>query len=200
VSSAVSRAGAAAICAVALLAGFIAGRVTGSGRAGSVTVQKTVERSTVVLAQHLRSATDPRDPGPLDLARAESVRRGSELETTIVTHRPWRDSAIQSHRVALSLLYDSNDDGKADRRDVIGYFHRRLEGWISSYGQGAQFAPVTRRSATTIRVARDASILFNAPGEAPLLGSSPIGVAVVARWKHGSDRLPDHGWVTVPAP
>jgi len=198
--SPVSRPAVAAISAAVLLAGFIAGRVTGGGSGRTVTVQTTVERSVVVGAEHIRSARDGRDRGPLDLARVESVRRGPMLETTIVASRAWDDSLLRHGRVRLSLVYDTDYDGKPDRRDVVFLFHGRLTSWISSLGQGVQYADVTRRSATTISVTRNASVFYGAPGEAGLLTTSPIGVAVVARWKGGRDRVPDRGWITVPPP
>jgi hypothetical protein len=196
----VSRPAVAAICAGVLLAGFVAGRVTGSGSARTVTARTTVERSVVVAARHVGSARDGRDHGPLDLARVVSVRRGVELQTTIVANRAWRDSLLRKGRVKLSLVYDTDYDGRADRRDVVFWFKGRLTSWISSLGQGVQYADVTRRSATTISVARNATVFYGAPGQAGLLTTSPIGVAVVARWNGGGDRAPDRGWITVPPP
>jgi hypothetical protein len=184
-----------------LLAGFVAGRVTGSSGSGqAATAPETVERVVVIGAKHLGSARDPRGGGPLDLVRVDSVRRGVMLRTTIVAGRPWRDSLLQRGRVKLSLLYDSNDDGRPERRDVVFVFHGRLTSWISSLGQGVQAADVTRRSATTISISRDTSVLYNGSGQAGLQATSPIGVAVVARWKGGRDRVPNHGWITVPPP
>jgi len=188
------------LCAAVLLAGFIAGRVTGSGSSGTVTETTTVEHVVVVGAQHLGSARGPRSSGPVDLARVSSVRRGVMLVTTIVTYRPWRDPLLRGGRVGVSLLYDSNDDGKVDRRDVVSLFHGKLISWISSLGQGVQGADVTRRSPTTLTIARDASVLYDASGQAGLLATSPIGVAVVARWPGGGDRIPNRGWITVPPP
>jgi hypothetical protein len=196
----VSRPAAAAICAVTVLAGFIAGRVTGSGSSGTVTVRETIERSVVVSADHVGSARDPRDGGPLDLARVDAVRRGTALVTTIAAHEPWPDSLLAHGRVKLSLLYDTNDDGRTDQRDHVFLFRGELTSWISDLGQGVQAADVTRRSATTISVARDAAVFFNAAGEGGRLMTSPIGVAVDARWKGGRDRVPDRGWITVPPP
>lgn len=195
-----TRAKLIALGAALLLAGFVAGRVSDSGSGPTVTVQDTVTRSIVVAAQHVRSASDPRDPGPLDLAEVDSVRHGVTLVTTIVARNRWDDSLIRTGRARLSIEYDGNRDGEADRRDVLYVFHGRLAAWISSFKQGVQNAIVTRRSPTTITVARDASVLFNASGQAPLLWSSPIGVAVVASWPGGSDRVPNRGWITVPPP
>ena len=194
-----SRPAVAAICAAVLLGGFVAGRVTGSG-SGTVTVRETVEHVVVVRGPHVGSARDARDPGPLDLARVESMRRGALLQTTIVARRPWRDSLLRRGRVSLSILYDTNGDDKPDRRDVVFLLRRRLTSWISSLGQGVQAADVTRRSATTISISRDATVFYNRPGQAGGLTTSPIGVAVVARWKRGGDRVPDQGWITVPPP
>lgn len=149
---------------------------------------------------HLGSARDARDGGRLDLVRVSSARHGDVLETTIVAARPWRDSLLRRGHVRLSILYDSNDDGKVDRRDIVFLFRGRITSWISSLGQGVQAATVTRRSATTISVARDASVFYNASGEAGMLATAPIGVAVLARWKGGADRLPNHGWITVLPP
>jgi hypothetical protein len=186
---------------VLLLAGFIAGRVTGGGSSAStVTVQETVERSVVVGAQHLGSATDPRDAGPLDLARVSAVRRGPILETTIVSRRPWSNALLRTQRVRLSLSYDIDSNGRADLRDDLLVLNGRLTSWISSLGQGVAGAVVTRRSPTTITVARDATVFYSAPGTAGMLTTSPIGVAVTARWRGGSDRVPNHGWITVPPP
>ena len=195
-----SRPGVAATCAVALLAGFITGRVTGSGSSKTTTVTDTVDHVVAVNGAHLGSASDPRDGGLLDLKRIVSVRRGTLLTTTIVAGRPWNDSLLRGGRVRLSILYDSNDDGRVDRRDVVFLFHGRITSWISSLGQGVQAATVTRHSATTISVARDASVLYDASGEAGMLTTSPIGVAVLARWKGGADRVPNRGWVTVLPP
>jgi len=154
----------------------------------------------VVSARHLGFARDPRDRGPLDLTRISSVRRGAMLQTTIVAHRAWRDSLLRRGRVSLSILYDRNGDGKPDRRDVVFLLRGRLTSWISSLGQGVQAAEVRRRSPTTISVSRDASVFYNAPRQAGLLWTSPIRVAVVARWKGGGDSVPDRGWITVPPP
>ena len=196
-----SRPGVAATCAVALLAGFGTGRVTGAGSSHVTTVTDTVEHVLAVKSsEHLGAASDPRDGGPLDLARVESVRRGDVLRTTIVSGRRWHDSLLRRGRVRLSILYDSNDDGRTDRRDVVFLFRGRLASWISSLGQGVQAATVTRRSATTISVARDAAVFYDASGEAGMLTTSPIGVAVLARWKGGADRVPNRGWVTVLPP
>jgi hypothetical protein len=197
----VSRPGVAATCAVALLAGFVAGRVTGSGSAKTATVTSTVDHVVALRGSaHLGSARDARDGGPLDLVRVSSVRHGDTLETTIVAARPWRDSLLRRGRVRLSILYDSNDDGKVDRRDVVFLFRGRITSWISSLGQGVQAATVTRRSATTISVARDASVFYDASGEAGMLETSPIGVAVLTRRRGGVDRVPNRGWITVLPP
>jgi hypothetical protein len=196
----VSRPAVAAICGVMLLAGFIAGRVTGSGSAGTVTVSTTIERSVVVNARHLGAARDPRDPGPLDLARVAAVRRGPVLLTTITTRGKWHDSLLRGGRVRLWLLYDTNNDGRTDHRDRVFWYRGALTSWISDLGQGVQEAAVTRRSATTISIARDATVFYNGAGEAGLLATSPIGVAAVARWKGGGDRVPDRGWITVAPP
>jgi hypothetical protein len=196
----VSRSAVAAICAAVLLVGFVAGRVTGSGSAPALTVRETVEHVVVVRGQHVRSASDPRGRGPLDLAGVESVRRGYLLQTTIVASRAWHDSLLRQGRARLSLFYDTDNDGRPNHRDRVFLFQGRLSSWISDLGQGVQAADVTRRSATTVSVARDASVFFNRAGEAGLLATSPIGVAVVARWKGGGDRVPDRGWITVPPP
>jgi hypothetical protein len=196
----VSRPGVAATCAVALLAGFITGRVTGSGSSKTTTVIDTVDHVVAVNGAHLGSARDPRDGGLLDLTRVVSVRRGDILKTTIVAGRPWHDSLLRGGRVRLSILYDSNDDGITDRRDVVFLFRGRITSWISSLGQGVQVATVTRRNPTTISVARDASVFYDASGEAGMLTTSPIDVAVLARWKGGVDRVPNRGWITVLPP
>ncbi|HEX6789059.1 MAG TPA: hypothetical protein VF091_07440 [Gaiellaceae bacterium] len=195
-----SRPGVAATCAVALLAGFIAGRVTGSGSSETMTVTSTVDHVVAVNGHNLGSATDPRDRGLLDLRRVSSVRRAGIVETTIVAGRAWRDSLLRGGRVRLSILYDSNGDGRTDRRDVVFLFRGRITSWISSFGQGVQSATVTRGSPTTITVARDASVFYDASGEAGMLNTSPIGVAVLARWKGGVDRVPNRGWITVLPP
>ena len=197
-----SRPAVAAICAAVLLVGFVAGRVTGSGSARTVTVPETVEHVVVVPAQHIGSARDPREGGPLDFARVVSVRRRSLLETTIVTYNAWRNSLLpyRGGRVRLWILYDINHDGRPDRLDRVFDFRGRLTSWVSSLGQGVQAAGVRRHSATTITVARDATIFYDGSGEAGLLTTSPIGVAVLARWQGGGDRVPKRGWITVPPP
>jgi hypothetical protein len=195
-----SRPGAAATCAVALLAGFIAGRVTGSGSSETTTVTDTAVHVVAVNGRNLGTANDPRDGGLLDLTHVASVRRGNILQTTIVAGRPWRDSLLRRRRVKLSILYDSNDDGRTDRRDVVFLFRGRITSWISSLGQGVQGATVTRRSGTTISVARDASVFYGASGQAGMLNTAPIGVAVLAHWKGGADRVPNRGWITVLPP
>jgi|GEM_PF-3872331 len=195
-----SRPGVVATCAVVLLAGFITGRVTGSGSSRTVTVPTPVERAIMVTSRHLGWAADPHASGPLGLARVSSVRHGDFLRTTIVAHRPWKDSLLRRGRVRLSILYDSNDDGRTDRRDVVFIFDGRLTSWISSLGQGVQAAEVTRPSASTISVTRDAAVFYDASGQAGMLTTSPIGVAVLARWKGGEDRLPSRGWITVLPP
>ncbi|HKU58789.1 MAG TPA: hypothetical protein VJP39_04215 [Gaiellaceae bacterium] len=195
-----SRPGVAATCAVALLAGFITGRVTGSGSSETTTVTDTVDHVVAVTGHNLGAATDPRDSGLLDLRRVSSVRSGDMLKTTIVAGRAWHDSLLRRGRVRLSILYDSNDDGRTDRRDVVFLFRGRIASWISSFGQGVQAATVTRRSPTTLMVARGASVFYDASGEAGRLKTSPIGVAVLARWKGGADRVPNRGWITVLPP
>jgi hypothetical protein len=196
----VSRPGVVGTCAVALLAGFIAGRVTGSGSSRTTTVTSTLDHVIAVNGRQLGSANDPRGGGLLDLVRVASVRRGDILKTTIVAGRPWHDSVLRGGRVRLSILYDSNDDGRTDRRDIVFLFRGRITSWISSLGQGVQAATVTRRNATTVSVARDASVFYDASGEAGMLTTSPIGVAVLARWTGGSDRVPNRGWITVLPP
>jgi hypothetical protein len=183
-----------------LFAGFIAGRITGSGSNGTVTVRETIERSVVVSARHLGSARDPHDSGPLDLVRVDAVRRSTALLTTIGARGKWRDSLLGRGGGELSILYDTNDDGRTDQRDHVFLFHGQLASWISDFGQGVEAADVTRRNGTTISVARDATVFFNRAGEASRLMTSPIGVAVAARWKGGGDRVPDRGWIIVPPP
>lgn len=195
-----SRPAVAAVCAAAILGGFIAGRVTASGSTRTVTAVETVERSIVVRAQHVRTARDGRDVGPLDLMRVTAARHGAMLQTTIVARQPWRDSLLAHGRVRLSILYDANSDGRIDRRDIVFLFHGRPTSWISSLGQGVQAADVTRPNARTISVTRDASVFYNASGQAARLWTSALGVAVVARWKGGSDRVPNRGWIAVPPP
>jgi len=196
----VSRPASIALCAIGLLAGFIVGRLSAPGSSPPEAASQTVERSVVVLAQHIRSATDPRGPGPLDLVRVEAHRRGALLQTTIVASRPWRDSLLRHGGVKLAILYDANDDGRTDRRDVVFLFHGRPTSWISSLGQGVQAADVTRRSPTTISVTRDASVLYDGSGQAESLWTSATGVAVLARWHGGFDRVPNRGWIAVPPP
>jgi hypothetical protein len=184
-----------------LLAGFIAGRVTGSGSGKTTTVTDTVDHVVAVAGgAHLGSATEPRGNGLFDVTRVASARRGDVLKTTIVAGHPWHDVLLRRGRVRLSILYDSNGDGRTDRSDVVFLFRGRLTSWISSLGQGVQAATVTRKSATTITVARDASVFFDASGEAGMLATEPIGVAVLARWKGGVDRVPNRGWITVLPP
>lgn len=172
----------------------------GSGSSAAVTVRETIERSVIVSAQHLGSARDPRDSGPLDLARVAAVRRGTLLLTTIAARAKWRDSLLERGDVRLSILYDTNDDGRTDQRDHVFLFRGALTSWISDLGQGVQAADVTRRSATTITVTRDARVFYNGAGQAGLVMTSPIGVAVAARWTGGGDRVPDRGWITVAPP
>jgi hypothetical protein len=195
-----SRPGVAATCAVALLGGFVAGRVTASGSSKTTTVTDTAVHVVAVSGRNLGAASDPRDGGLLDLTQVAAVRRGTILKTTIVAAHPWRDSLLRHHGVTLSILYDSNDDGRTDRNDVVFLFRGRITSWISSLGQGVQAATVTRRSPTTISVARDATVFYDASGEAGMLNTSPIGVAVLARWKGGADRVPNRGWITVLPP
>jgi hypothetical protein len=194
-----SRLAVAGICAVVLLVGFAVGRTTGK-HTRTVTLSKTVERAVVVSAQHLGSARDARNAGPLDLADVTSKREGDILRTTITTRNAWTDALIRSHRAHLSVLYDVNRDGKADHVDVFYVFHRELTAWISDFNQGVQYAKVTRRSATKVTIDRDASLFYSQSGEGIHLTTSPIDVAVVARWHGGTDRVPDHGWITVPPP
>ena len=194
-----SRPAVVGCCAAALLVGVIVGRATGSGSSRTVTVSETVERSVVVGAQHIGAARDPRNTGPLDLSRVSSARRGALLETTIVARAPWRDSLLR-RGVRLSLLYDVDLDGSADRRDIVSLFNGKLMSWISSLGQGVQRAEVTRRSPTTITVSRDASLFYNRPGQGGQLLTSAINVAVVAKWNGRVDRVPNRGWITVPPP
>ena len=118
-----------------LLAGFITGRVTGSGSSETTTVTDTVDHVIAVNGGHLGSASEPRGIGLLDLVGVSSVRRGDILRTTIVAARPWRDSLLRRGRVRLSILYDSNDDERTDRRDIVFLFHGRITSWISSLGQ-----------------------------------------------------------------
>jgi hypothetical protein len=184
-----------------LLAGFIAGRVTGSGSGGTQTLTETVERSVVVPAEHIGSVRDARDRGPLDIARVASKRRGADLLTTVVARTPWRDSLLRRRGgVKLWLFYDTDDNGTTDHRDDVFLFRGSLTSWISDYGQGVQVADVKRRNARTITVVRDATVFYNGAGEGSMITSSPIGVAVLARWRGGSDRVPDRGWITVPPP
>lgn len=191
----------AGLCVAVLVAGFLAGRITGRQGVQTTTVVKTVDRPVVVAAQHVGSASDARGAGPLDVVRVSSVRQDGFLRTTIVTRDAWRDGLVQrGGRYGLSILYDTNGDGRADRTDVVFFFDGKLTSWISSLGQGVQYAEVTRPSATTITVDRDASVFFDAAGEAGLLQTQPIGVAVVARRPGGTDRVPDSGWILVPAP
>src|SRR5690348_16198357 len=105
-----SRPRVAATCAAALLAGFIGGRVTGSGSSRTTTFTDTVEHVVAVNDRNLGAATDAREGGLLDLTRVTSVRRGAILQTTIVAGQAWRDSLLRRGRIKLSILYDSNDD------------------------------------------------------------------------------------------
>jgi len=118
----------------------------------------------------------------------------------IVARRAWPDSLLRRGRVRLSILYDANDDGSADRRDIVFLFHGRPTSWISSLGQGVQAAEVARPNVKTISVSRDANVFYNASGQARLLWTTPIGVAVLARWSGGFDRVPNQGWIAVPPP
>jgi hypothetical protein len=195
-----SRAGVVGVCAVVLVAGFVAGRASRSGSGGVVTVRDTVEHNVVVSASHLGAAADPADSGPLDIARVSSVRRGADLVTTITAHRRWAATILRRGHVRLDLLYDTNDDGTTDLSDDVFMLRGRLTSWISSFGQGVAAASVVRTSPTTVTVTRDASVFFSRSGKAPLLWTEPIGVAVVATWRGGRDRAPNRGWVTVPAP
>src|SRR4051794_37761944 len=89
----------AVVCAAMLLGGFIAGRVTGSGSAGTVTISETIPRSVLIPAQHVGSARDGRNRGPIDLARVRAVRRGPLLLTTITARHPWHDPLLRHGQV-----------------------------------------------------------------------------------------------------
>jgi hypothetical protein len=111
--------------------------------------------------------------GRLDLARLEvALRSGGRLEATVETWKPWRTSALVNGQGLLSILYDTNLDGRPDVQQRV-----RPGAVERPSGKIAVVARQVRGRAVRVRV----TSLWRDQG----------------RCRRGCwDRVPDTGWLT----
>lgn len=145
---------------------------------------------------------DPRDAGgKLDLRSATALRRGALLILTISTYGEWSSTLLRSGgngpsgplagKNRLTVLYDVNGDGKADFSGRIVY-RGRLAMWITGKNQAFEPVPVSRPTRSSAFLTHPVDVLFSGKG------TKTLRLAITSIDGAARDRMPNHGWISVP--
>jgi hypothetical protein len=167
---------------------------------GGATVATT---STEEQPQPSGMAEDLNDVGgPLDLQRASAVRTGDLLAVSVTTYEEWEDDLLTGPRIdkqgpnRLTVLYDTDLDGRADYTGKIIFAEGALSLIISGEGQAFEPVPVERPDDATAGAVHPADVFFL--GDAGGEGETDIQVAVESSAVGFKDRIPADGWILVP--
>jgi hypothetical protein len=167
---------------------------------GGATVATT---STEEQPQPSGMAEDLNDVGgPLDLQRASAVRTGDLLAVSVTTYEEWEDDLLTGPRIdkqgpnRLTVLYDTDLDGRADYTGKIIFAEGALSLIISGEGQAFEPVRVERPDDATAGAVHPADVIFL--GEAGGEGETDIQVAVESSAVGFKDRIPADGWILVP--
>jgi hypothetical protein len=185
-----------ALCLAALLAvgcSGDSGETDGVSTSATPTAQTTTaeeESQTPGLGEDLNDVG-----GSLDLARASAVRTGDLLAVSITTYEAWEDDLLAGPRIdkqgpsRLTVLYDTDLDGRADYTGKMIFAGGALSLVISGDGQAFEPVPVERPDDETAGAVHPVDIFG---------GETDIQVAVESSAAGFKDRIPADGWILVP--
>lgn len=156
------------------------------------------------------TASDPRDTGgKLDFKSAKAVRDRELLRFSVTTYEGWASKILQSSRIGssgpvpgpnrLTVLYDSNGDGRADYTGRIVYWQKHLSMWITGRRSAFEPVPVKRPSAKSASFVHPVDVFFRTPK-----GTKTLRLAVTSRYVDSGacasackDRIPNVKWMPV---
>jgi hypothetical protein len=180
----------------------------GSGSTQTVEITTTVQETTTVEAPAPTGATttapkpawnDPDDvDGQLDIRDLNATRTGDLVAVSLKTYEPWSSNVLVGSPLKvgpnrLTVYYDLDLDGHADRRGRIIFAGSRLSIFLSGGGQQFEPVPVERPNDVTAQYVHPVDIFF-------VNASSDVDIQIRAEsvYNGQKDRAPDHGWILVP--
>lgn len=192
----------------AVLLGLLVVAGCGSGSTETVEVTTTVQVTTTVEAPATSTATttapkpagnDPDDvDGQLDIRDLNATRTGDLIAVSLKTYDPWSSNVLVGSPVKvgpnrLTVYYDLDLDGRADRRGLVIFAGNKLSVFLSGGGQQFEAVPVERPNDVTAQYVHPVDIFF-------VNGSSDVGIQIRAEsfYNGQTDQAPDHGWIKVP--
>jgi hypothetical protein len=192
----------------AVLLGLLVVAGCGSGSTETVEVTTTVQVTTTVEALATSTATttapksagnDPDDvDGQLDIRDLNATRTGDLIAVSLKTYDPWSSNVLVGSPVKvgpnrLTVYYDLDLDGRADRRGRVIFAGNKLSVFLSGGGQQFEAVPVERPNDVTAQYVHPVDIFF-------VNGSSDVDIQIRAEsfYNGQTDRAPDHGWIKVP--
>jgi hypothetical protein len=174
---------------------------------GTPTKEAAVETTTAqqtVPEQQSGLAGDGNDVGgPLDLESASAVSTGDLLAVSLTTHEAWDDAVVTGPRLdrpgpnRLTILYDIDDDGRADYTGRIIFAEGALSLVIAGKGQAFEPVPVERPDDATAQFVHPVDVFFIVAGQAEIESETDIQVAVESSAAGFKDRIPADGWILV---
>jgi hypothetical protein len=191
-----------------VLLGLLVVAGCGSGSTETVDVTTTVQQTTTVEAPATSTATttapkpagnDPDDvDGQLDVRDLNATRTGDLIAVSLKTYDPWSSNVLVGSPVKvgpnrLTVYYDLDLDGRADRRGRVIFAGNKLSIFLSGGGQQFEAVPVERPNDVTAQYVHPVDIFF-------VSGSSDIDLQIRAEsvYNGQTDRVPDQGWIRVP--
>jgi hypothetical protein len=192
----------------AVLLGLLVMAGCGSGSTETVEATTTVQVTTTVEAPATSTATttapkpagnDPDDvDGQLDIRDLNATRTGDLIAVSLKTYDPWSSNVLVGSPVKvgpnrLTVYYDLDLDGRADRRGRIIFAGNKLSVFLSGGGQQFEPVPVERPNDVTAQYVHPVDIFF-------VNASSDVDIQIRAEsfYNGQRDRAPDHGWIKVP--
>jgi hypothetical protein len=192
----------------AVLLGLLVVAGCGSSSTETVEVTTTVQVTTTVEAPATSTATttapkpagnDPDDvDGQLDIRDLNATRTGDLIAVSLKTYDPWSSNVLVGSPVKvgsnrLTVYYDLDLDGRADRRGRIIFAGSQLSVFLSGGGQQFEPVPVERPNNVTAQYVHPVDIFF-------VNASSDVDIQIRAEsfYNGQKDRAPDQGWVKVP--
>jgi hypothetical protein len=192
----------------AVLLGLLVVAGCGSGSTQTVEITTTVQETTTVEAPAPTGTTtttpkpagnDPDDvDGQLDIRDLNATRTGALVAVSLKTYDPWSSNVLVGTPLKvgpnrLTVYYDLDLDGHADRRGRIIFAGNRLSIFLSGGGQQFEPVPVERPNDVTAQYVHPVDIFFvNAPSDID------IQIRAESVYNGQKDRAPDHGWIKVP--
>lgn len=141
--------------------------------------------------------------GPLDLESASAVLTGDLLAVSLTTHEPWDDAVVRGRRLdrpgsnRLTVLYDIDEDDRADYTGKIIFAEGALSLVIAGNGQAFEPVPVERPDDATAQFVHPVDVFFIVAGQAEIESETDIQVAVESSAVGFKDRIPADGWILV---